>query len=107
MERFNNVPHYRLKKEYDPYYVVAFLNSRLGRMQMDRVALGTVLDHITKSELEKIRIILPSNQIIQKISNIMKKSLENRVASRKLLKDGLDIVENISKLSSTATDQRL
>jgi len=86
-----------LRKEYNPYYVVAFLNSRLGRMQMNRVALGTVLDHITKSELEKIKIVIPPKEIMEKISNIMKKSLESRVISRKLLKEGLNLAENINK----------
>lgn len=86
-----------LKKEYDPYYLVAFLNSRLGRMQMDRVALGTVLDHITKSELEKIKIVLPSPDITEKIGNLMRKSLENRVMSRSLLKEALNGVEKINE----------
>lgn len=87
-----------LKKEYDPYYVVAFLNSRIGRMQMNRVALGTVLDHITKSELEKIKIIFPPLETVKKISNIMRKSVESRVTSRVLLKNALEEVEKTNKI---------
>lgn len=86
-----------LKREYDPYYVVAFLNSRLGRMQMNRVALGTVIDHITKSELEKVKIIIHTPEIMKKIGSIMKESIEARVTSRKLLKDGLNEVEKTNK----------
>ena len=86
-----------LKKEYDPYYVVTFLNSRLGRMQMNRVALGTVLDHITKSELEKIKVILPPPEIKKRIGNIMRESVKSRVMSRSFLKDALTRVEKIKK----------
>lgn len=88
-----------LKKEYDPNYVVAFLNSRLGRMQMNRVALGTVLDHITKSELEKVKIILPPPNIMKKIGDLMRRSVESRVASRGLLKEALNGVEQINEMN--------
>jgi type I restriction enzyme M protein len=52
----------RLKESYNPYYVAAFLNSRLGRLQMERYAFGSILDHITKDDLENVIIPFPEDE---------------------------------------------
>lgn len=74
-----------LKDKWDPYYVTAFLNSPLGRKQMLRIAAGSVLDHITKADLQKIRVIyLPKNNRDQIIKR-MREAIELRMGSRKCL----------------------
>lgn len=75
-----------LKKEWDAHYVTAFLNSSLGRKQMLRIAAGSVLDHITKADLQKVRIIIHSknrDEIIKK----MREAIQLRLQSRKRLLD--------------------
>jgi len=61
----------RIKKEYDPYYITAFLNSKWGRLQMERISFGSLLDHITKDDLENIIIAFPKNK--EEINTIAKK----------------------------------
>ncbi len=67
----------RLKREYDPYYVAAFLNSRLGRLQMQRLAFGSILYHITKDNLVNIIIPFPNDaKLTSAISSNFKKVIE-------------------------------
>jgi len=68
-----------------PYYVTAFLNSPLGRKQMLRIAAGSVLDHITKADLQKVRVIyIPKNTRDQVIKR-MRDAVDLRMESRKRL----------------------
>jgi len=74
-----------LKDKWDPYYVTAFLNSPLGRKQMLRIAAGSVLDHITKADLQKVRVIyLPKSSRDQVIKR-MHEAVDLRMGSRKRL----------------------
>ncbi len=74
-----------VKKEYDAHYVAAFLNSELGIKQTRRLALGSVLEHITKADLESVRVILPSEEVQRKIAKKVKEATKMRAASRRLL----------------------
>jgi len=74
-----------LKDKWDPCYVTAFLNSPLGRKQMLRIAAGSVLDHITKADLQKVRVIyLPQNTRDQVIER-MREAIDLRMKSRQRL----------------------
>jgi restriction endonuclease S subunit len=76
-----------LKDKWDPYYVTAFLNSPLGRKQMLRIAAGSVLDHITKADLQKVRVVyIPKNSRDQVIKR-MREAIDLRMESRKRLAD--------------------
>ena len=73
----------RLKKSYDPYYVAAFLNSRLGRLQTERFAFGSILDHITKEDLRSILIPFPKDKkIMNNISEGFKKVVDHQMSAR-------------------------
>ncbi len=74
----------KLKKEFDPYYVTAFLNSRLGKIQTERLAFGTNLEHMTKDDLLEIRIPFPKDEkIMKKISASYKEIVEKQEETRK------------------------
>lgn len=76
-----------VKEGYDPHYVAAFLNSELGSKQTRRLALGSVLDHITKSDLETVRVILPPDDVITEIARKVRDATRKRADSRKLLNE--------------------
>jgi|TARA_B110000438_G_scaffold192638_1_gene184258 type I restriction enzyme M protein len=74
----------KLKKEFDPYYVASFLNSRLGKIQTERLAFGTNLEHMTKDDLLEIKIPFPKDEKIMKnISLSYKKIVEKQEETRK------------------------
>lgn len=83
----------RLKKKYDPYYVSAFLNSEYGRLQAERCSFGSMLDHITKDDLEDIIIPFPNND------KVMERIIEkHREASKNLMKARIGIGNVYSSL---------
>ena len=73
----------RLKENYDPYYVAAFLNSRFGKLQMERFSFGSLLDHITKDDLERVIIAFPRDKkLMNKIAQDFKKVVECQMIAR-------------------------
>jgi len=73
----------KVKEEYDPYYVAAFLNSRFGKLQMERFSFGSLLDHITKDDLERVIIAFPRDKkLMNKIAQNFKKVVESQMKAR-------------------------
>ena len=62
----------KLKSGVDPYYIVSFLNSEYGQMQLERISSGSILQSIRSSDLKKIKIILPKPDIQKAIGKKMK-----------------------------------
>lgn len=58
----------------DPYYVAAFLNSSLGKLQSDRLVSGGVLGHVMPNSVKKIRIALPSASVQRAVGNRLRKA---------------------------------
>jgi type I restriction enzyme M protein len=86
----------RVKKQYNANYIAAFLNSYLGRKQLERLAIGSILEHITKDELKNCQILLPKDDdTIKTIGDHFHSSTEFRVKARKELLE----VETIFKRS--------
>jgi len=58
-------PHFltvsKVRPEYDPSYIAAFLNSKLGSLQLKRLAIGSILEHITKDDLKAVEIVFPTD----------------------------------------------
>lgn len=50
----------KVRPEYDPNYIAAFLNSKLGSLQLKRLAIGSILEHITKDDLKTVEIVFPA-----------------------------------------------
>jgi type I restriction enzyme M protein len=62
----------KVKKEINPYYIVAYLNSAYGQMQLERISSGSILQSIRSSDLKQVKIILPPIEIQQTIGNKLK-----------------------------------
>lgn len=74
-----------LKDSYDPFYVSAFLNSELGRKQTLRLALGSVLEHITKSELDHVTIVFAPPEQREELARSVRRATDMRVEARNLM----------------------
>jgi restriction endonuclease S subunit len=80
--------HLRVKKDFNANYIAAFLNSYLGRRQLKRLAIGSILEHITKDELKECEILLPKeDSLLNKIGKHFLTSTEYRVKARKELSE--------------------
>ena len=65
----------KIKKGIDPYYLVSFLNSDYGQMQLERISSGSILQSIRSSDLKKVKIILPSKKIQREIGGKSKEAV--------------------------------
>ena len=62
----------KIKNDIDPYYIVSFINSEYGQMQLERISSGSILQSIRSSDLKKIKIILPPKEIQKAIGKKLK-----------------------------------
>lgn len=84
----------RLNESYNPYYVAAFLNSRLGRLQMERCAFGSIIDHITKDDLENVIIPFPEDKnLLNRTADEFKEIVEAQMNARLNLNKFFDSFE--------------
>lgn len=77
----------KLKKGINPYYVVAYLNSTYGQMQLERISSGSILKSIRSSDLKKVRIIIPSDELCDHIGNAVRDAVNDAAKVRKSLDD--------------------
>ena len=74
-----------LKKDIDPYYIVAYLNSEFGQMQLERISSGSILKSIRSSDLKKVKVILPPNEIRARIGDDAREAVRLSAEIRKRL----------------------
>ena len=70
-ERANITSHLcliRTKDILDPYYLVAYLESSLGRLLSERLSHKSTRPELTKKEVEEIEILLPPRPIQESVS---------------------------------------
>lgn len=72
----------KLKKDIDPYFIVSFLNSEFGQMQLERISSGSILQSIRSSDLKKIQIILPPVEIQKAIGAKVKEAVYAAASAR-------------------------
>lgn len=73
--------------QIDPCYLVAFLNSRYGRFQLERYASGAVQEHVNITILENLKIALLSDGIQKRISSVVHNAYDMLMQSRKVYCD--------------------
>jgi len=72
-----------LKKDINPYYIVAYLNSEFGQMQLERISSGSILKSIRSSDLKRVKVILPPKEIRDHIGGKARKAVELSAEIRK------------------------
>lgn len=83
-----------LKKNVNPRYVSAFLNSKLGRTQIERMATGTTHRHIFLYSIKSIKVPIPSKSIQVKIARI---TSEARARKRRNFEQIKELREELEK----------
>jgi len=61
-------------KHLDPYFVIVFLNSKVGSKYLERVKKGSNQQLISKENINLIKIFKPSSEIIEYCKNTIKES---------------------------------
>lgn len=85
----------KVKKEIDVYYLVSFLNSEYGQMQLERISSGSILQSIRSSDLKKVKIVLPSKEIQRAIGLKMKDAVYASALARTKLEDANSDISKI------------
>jgi len=74
----------RIKKDYDPYYLVAFLNSKVFYEQILNNLSGAVAFGINHPSLKKLKILYDKS-LVKNISDKVKKTIESHVKANSTL----------------------
>ena len=86
----------QLKSGVNPYYIVAFLNSEYGRKQLERTAGGSILQSVRSSDLKKLKVILPPEDIQKSIGDKLKTAVRLSASVRQKVKEAEDDVRRLS-----------
>lgn len=76
----------------DPYYMTAFLGSRFGQAQMQRLPVGSVQQHIFLSMIETILIARLSDRLEGTISALMREAYATRERAETVMADAENIL---------------
>jgi len=71
-------------KQLDPYFVIIFLNSRLGRKCLERVKKGSARSLISRENIDLIKIFEPSPALAEYCKNVIKEAQKIIVSSESL-----------------------
>ncbi|MCW4049134.1 MAG: restriction endonuclease subunit S [Candidatus Bathyarchaeota archaeon] len=77
----------RPKIEIDHIYLAFYLNSFLGKIQVEQNATGAVQTNLTIPAIEKIKVLIPQKEFQKKIVCLLNESKALRHIAKKILKD--------------------
>jgi restriction endonuclease S subunit len=81
-----------LKKEYNPYFIYMYLNSRLGLLQIERQGIKSTKPELNIDEVAITKIIIPSQSFQQKIEKMVKEAQENKRLADEKYKEAEEIL---------------
>jgi restriction endonuclease S subunit len=86
----------------DSTYLAFYLNSILGRSQVERFSTGAIQTNLTIPAIENICVLIPNREVQEQISGLVKQSEFTKQKSKSLLKEAIGKVEKaIENKSST------
>ena len=62
----------------NPYYLAAYLNSKVGQQLIDEFSIGSIYPHINVNRLKNVRVILPPRPIQDQIAQVMQEAYGKR-----------------------------
>ena len=80
-------------KNIHPGYVYAFLSSDYGQAQFSRFIHGSVVDEITDKQTEKVSILIPDNDIQNKIGSKTQKAFNLRSEANQIETTAIELIE--------------
>ena len=88
----------RIERKLDPYYVFLVLSTKIGLYQtLQRVVIAATLPHLQLERLTEIEIPLIDPQRQKEISKLVGEAFELKSEKKKLIKEAIEIVENLLK----------
>ncbi|WP_155119393.1 restriction endonuclease subunit S domain-containing protein [Halomicrobium katesii] len=84
-------------RDIDPFYVSAYLNSRFGKMQIERHLTGSVSLGINQTDLKAVKIPLPEKEVQEKVANKYKEVRELRSKIENLDEEALELADMVGK----------
>jgi restriction modification system DNA specificity domain protein len=75
------------KKKISPYYIVAYLNSKLAREQVNSLLTGNIQSILTYPKIKSIKIIRPNKDLEIEIEKRYKKALEYNKKAHQIIND--------------------
>jgi len=108
-----------VKKEINPFYVSAFLNSRFGKLQVERIATNQINPFLGLGNLKELLIPIIEQDKQKKIENLIKRGLDELGISNSLysqaenllleelglkdfeIEDDLSYIVNLSEIKSS------
>lgn len=84
-----------LNKNIEPEYLALCINSKIGKMQTERDAGGSIISHWRPEQIKELLIPILPKTTQQKISELVKKSHEARKKSKELLQEAKQKVEEM------------
>lgn len=80
------------KNKISPYYIVAYLNSKIAREQINSILTGNIQSILTYPKIRGIKIIRPSVQLEKEIEDKYKKALEYNQKAHIILNEVEDYI---------------
>ncbi|MDO8513557.1 MAG: restriction endonuclease subunit S [bacterium] len=79
-------------KEVNPYYLIAFLNSKYGRKLLERSVRGAVQTGLNIDDLKSLPIYVPSNALQLEVSSLVLQSKKEIDSSKLLYQQAEDLL---------------
>jgi len=80
------------KDTINRFYLMVYLNSRYGRLQAERTALGSMQKELTLEATKDIKIFIPSQSFQQKIEKMVKEAERKRKLADEKYKEAEEIL---------------
>ena len=75
------------------YYLMVYLNSKYGRLQAEKTALGSMQKELTLNATKNIKIFLPSKLFQEKIEKLVKEAFSKRKLADQKYKQAKQLLE--------------
>lgn len=82
-----------LKKEYNPYYIAQLLNSKIGRLQIERQGIKSTKPELNIDEVAITKIPVPSQTFQQKIERLIKEADQKRIKAEEKYREAEELLE--------------
>jgi len=91
----------------DPYYLIAYLNSKYGQKQLKRSARGAVQTGLNIDDLKSLLIFIPTKNTQKAVSNIVRQAKQKFELSKKLYQKAENMLLEELKLKDFDAEKRL
>lgn len=90
----------RLKEEYNPYYITAYMSTKYFLLQKKRAISNTGIFYNDKNSIEKFLIPIPSPEIQKYIGDKVRKAEELREEAKRLKEQGYSLIEELLNIKT-------